>query len=157
MNKFKLPRKIKKQLKNSFLLYPEDHKGNSQMAFPWKSQEDYSALKNGLLRSLFEDKAIELRNKEYNEKLDTEAFIADEQLKIYVDEIFSKEHRNQSYNILIRAKKNPNSVRAYFNFIQAYHLYKAGNETMANICCLTIDLAEDLLLQKRKPKRYTKK
>ena len=150
MEKFKLPRKIKKQLKKRFLLYPEDEEGNSQMAFPWSSQEDYSALKNGLLRDLFERRHSKLRKKEYKEKMDKAVSITDEELKEYVNKIIRKDLRNQSYDILIRAKNNPNSIRAYYNFINAYHLYETGNESMGSICCLAIDLAKELLQRKRK-------
>ncbi len=51
MQKFRLPRKIKKKLKRQLWLYPADEKGNSLMAWPQKSQIDYTAIKEGTVRN----------------------------------------------------------------------------------------------------------
>ncbi len=48
MKQFRLPRKTKKRLKKTFWLFPPDEKGNSLMASPAESFEDYSALKQGV-------------------------------------------------------------------------------------------------------------
>ena len=46
-NNFRLPRKVKKKLKKGFWLYLPDEVGSSLQANPTKSQEDYTALKQG--------------------------------------------------------------------------------------------------------------
>lgn len=52
MKKFKLPRKIKKSISKGFYLYPPDISGGRMWAQPHKNQEDYDALKSGLLEDL---------------------------------------------------------------------------------------------------------
>jgi hypothetical protein len=46
MNKFRLPRKIKKKLKGFYLL-PPDKNGNRQWCNPKASQEEYNDVKSG--------------------------------------------------------------------------------------------------------------
>ncbi len=43
------------------------------------------------------------KRKEERKKLDNEIMVTDEELKIFVDEIFAEEYRKSSYDILIRA------------------------------------------------------
>lgn len=61
----------------------------------------------------------------------------------------------KSYDILIQAKNNPNTIGAYFNFINAYHLEEKGDVSKGNICCLVVEHAEKLLKEnyKRKGKK----
>ena len=54
MKQFRLPRKIKKSLKGNLWLYPADEKGNSLIAHPTNSQEDYLAIKQGIVKNLLE-------------------------------------------------------------------------------------------------------
>lgn len=50
MKKFRLPRKIKKQIKKGFWFYPKDLKTNTYLAaLPRENQEDYDAWKSGIL------------------------------------------------------------------------------------------------------------
>ena len=46
MNKFRLPRKIKKKLKGFYLL-PPDKNGNRQWCNPKASQEEYNDVRSG--------------------------------------------------------------------------------------------------------------
>lgn len=55
MKQFRLSRRIKKSLKGKFLLYPPDEKGNRQMTFPAKNQQDYDAVKKKIVTDLFAD------------------------------------------------------------------------------------------------------
>jgi len=148
MNKFRLPRKTKKALKKTMWLYPADEKGNSLMAFPTKSQEDYSAVVNGEARKFPDSTRAE--RKKYNEALDKEIYVDDHVLKTYVDDIIREDLRVSSYQKLTEAKNSNKAVRAYFNFVNAYHFYEKGDNSYGNICCLAIDNAADLLKNKKK-------
>lgn len=147
MNKFRLPRKTKKCLKNSMWLYPPDEKDNSLMAWPAESQEDYTAVKKGIARK-FPD-STKTERKKFMAELDEEIYVEDQVLKDYVDDIIRENLRNSSYNTLTKARNHPRAIRAYFNFINAYHLFKKGNDSYGNICCLAIDSAEELLKSKK--------
>ncbi len=148
MKKFRLPRKIKKRLEKQMWLYPADDKGNRLMAWPRNSQKDYTAVKHGVAASLMDSKNAKTKRKEYKKKLDAEIFITDEDLKLFVDDIFAKEHRYSSYTTLLMAKKTPKAIIAYYNFVNAYNLYKNGDESYSNICCLSVDRAKELLKRK---------
>lgn len=149
MQKFRLPRKIKKKLNRQLWLYPADDKGNSLMAWPKKYQEDYNAIKQGIVRNLMDSKNSKARRKEEREKLDREIKVTDEDLKIFVDDIFAEEYRKSSHDILIKAKTNPKAIIAYYNFVNAYNLYKKGEESYSNTCCMAVDLAKKLLKKRR--------
>jgi hypothetical protein len=149
MKRFRLPRKVKKSLKGHLWLYPADDKGNSLMAFPTRSQEDFTALKKGIVRNLIDPKNAKARRKAFRERLDKENFVSDDDLKRYVDDIIREDLRRASYNTLIEAKNSPKAVRAYYNFVNAYQLFEQGEDSYGNICCLAIDSAKDLL-KKRK-------
>jgi hypothetical protein len=153
MKRFRLPRKIKKSLKGNLWLYPADEKGNSLMAFPSKSQEDYTALKKGVIRNLIDPKNTKARRKEFREKLDKETIVSDAELKHYVDNIIREDLRTSSYNTLIEAKNNPKAIIAYYNFVNAYQLHERGDESYGNICCLSIDKAVELLKKQKKKKK----
>ena len=152
MKKFRLPRKVKIKLKRNIWLYPADNKGSRQWAFPDESQEDYTALKKGIVTDMIHEKNSKAKRKEDQKKLDREIFVSDEELRVFVDDIFAKEYRNSSYNTLLQAKVNPKAVVGYYNFINAYNLYKAGEESKGNVCCMAVDWARDLL-KKRKRKK----
>jgi hypothetical protein len=149
MGKFRLPRKIKKKLRGHIWLYPADEKGNRLMAWPHESSKDYAALKKGLVSEIIDRKNSKTRGKEYREKLDKVKMVADEELKMFVEEIFAEQYRRSSFDILISAKNNPKAIVAYYNFINAWYLYKNGEESFANICCMAVDLAKKLLKQRR--------
>jgi hypothetical protein len=149
MKRFRLPRKVKKSLKGNLWLYPADDKGNSLMASPTRSQEDFTALKKGIVRNLIDPKNAKARRKAFRERLDKENFVSDDDLKRYVDDIIREDLRRASYNTLIEAKNSPKAVRAYYNFVNAYQLFEQGEDSYGNICCLAIDSAKDLL-KKRK-------
>jgi hypothetical protein len=53
--KFRLPRKIKKKLKNDLFSYPKSEKDTYLIAWPYRLEEDYVAYKKGLLRGLKEE------------------------------------------------------------------------------------------------------
>lgn len=149
MKKFRLPRKTKKFLRGLWL-YPPDKKGNSLMASPKRSQEDYTAIKQGIVRKLPDPRNAKARRKEFSEKIDKEIMVTDKELKTYVDDIIREDLRNSSYNTLIEAKKNPKSIIAYYNFVNAYNLYKNGEDSFGNICCASIDSAKVLLKSRKK-------
>lgn len=142
---FKLPRKIKKALKKGMYLYPADKDENSQMAFPWKYQKDYDAYKQGILRNFFDERRSKTERKARREKLNKENTVTDSELKRYVDAVFREEYRITALATLKKAQNNPNTIRAYYNFINAYQLYEKGEDSYSNICCMCVDLAEKLL------------
>jgi hypothetical protein len=150
MKQFRIPRKTKKILKKTFWLYPPDSYGNSLMANPTKTQEDYSALKSGILRSLPDKRNFHTRQQEMRKKLDQEIFVPDDMLKEYVNKLIRADLRTSSFDILIAAKTRKQSVIAYYNFINASQLYEAGHSSFGNIACLAIDLAKKLLKEKGK-------
>ena len=155
--KFRLPRKLKKYLKQGAWLYPPDEEGNRTMAFPSRYKDDYEAWKKGIVTSFFKksEEERERLDKEFK-VLDDEIFVSDEKLKTYVDDIFAKQYRLNSYNILLQAKNHPTAKRGYFNFINAYH--KHGEDgSFGNICCLSVDLARGLLGPKGKNQIQKKK
>ena len=148
MAKFRLPRKTKKSFNKSIWCYPPDEKGNSLMAWPAKSQEDYTAFRNGIA-SMF-PKRSRAERKRFIAELDKENFVDDHVLKTYIDVIIREDLRNSSYSALIKAKNNPKAVKAYFNFVNAYQFFEKGKDSYGNICCLAIDSAIELLKPKRK-------
>lgn len=145
MKNFRLPRKRKKQLKKEMWLYPPDDKGFSLMANPESSQKDYDAVKKGIVRPLMDNKNAKAERKAYREKMNKEVFVSDEELKMFVDDIFAERYRNSSYTNLLLAKNNPKAVVAYYNFVNAYHFYKNGEESYSNVCCMCADYAKELL------------
>jgi len=149
IKQFRLPRKIKKSLRKGLWLYPPDEKGNSLMASPARSQEDFMAVKKGIARNLFDPEESKSRRKKLQKQLDKEVIVPDGELRDYVAEIIREDIRNSSYNQLIEAKNNPKAIVAYYNFVNAYHLYKQGDDSFGNICCLAVDRAKELLNNKK--------
>lgn len=142
---FRLPRKLKKQLKKGFWLYESDADGNSLQARPATSQEDYTALKQGRLRNIFDPREIKKRRIELKRNQEPEIYVSDEILKNYVQAIFREDLRAYAYDIFMQAKNNPRAVKAYFHFINAYQLEASGDSSYGNICAMTLELAEKLL------------
>jgi hypothetical protein len=154
MKKFRLPRKTKKALQHKLWLYPADKTGSSKMAWPTKLQEDYHALKKGIVtNSLTRSRN---RREALYAKLDNEVYVEDAVLRSYVDDIFELEFRNSSYAVLLEAKVSRLAKRQYFNFINAYQMYQQGDDSMGNICCLAIDHAKSILKAERR-KRIQKR
>ena len=106
MDKFKLPRLEKKKLRKQMWFYPADEKGNSLVAFPHKYKADYDAMNQGIVQDLFGRETPEEKEnrKKEHEELDNEIYVSDDELRKYVNDIFAKEYRNSSYNILLEAK-----------------------------------------------------
>ncbi len=129
-------------------LYQPDEKGNSLMAWPAKSQEDYTAVKRGIVRK-FPD-STKAKRKKLKAELDKEIFVDDKVLKTYIDNIIREDLQNSSFRTIIEAKNNPKAVKAYFNFVNAYQLFEKGKDSYGNICCLAIDSAIELLKPKKK-------
>ena len=113
------------------------------MALPYRYEEDYLAYKREELRNLWRRNKAE--SKEYWKKLNKEIEISDETLRKYVDEIFAKQYRQSSYDTLIKAKKKKGAIKAYYNFINAYHLYENNKPSYGNICCSAVDYARELV------------
>ena len=157
VHKSRLPRKVKKKLKKGFWLYQPDKKGNSLHANPHKSQEDFTALKQGIVRNLIDKKNSRKKRIEFNKKIDGEIYITDSVLKEYVNKACREDFRVSAYNTLIEAKDNPKAVGAYFNFINAYNLTEKGDSSFGNICCLAVDLAEKRLKKEYKRNRKSRK
>jgi len=118
------------------------------MAWPTQSQEDYTAVKNDIAREF--PKSTKASRKKMFGVLDKEIFVDDQVLKTYVDDIVREDLRNSSYKTLIEAKNNPEAVKAYFNFVNAYQIFENGKDSYGNICCLAIDSAIELLKPKKK-------
>lgn len=145
MKKFKIPRKTKKFLKKGLWLYPADEKGNSLMGFPTKDERDFKAYKSGVLKNLLDQQDTKQQRKAFWQKLNKEVTVSNETLQSYVNDVFRKEFQNASYDILIEAKKHPKSIKAYYNFINAYQLEQKGEGSYGNICCLAVDNAKKLI------------
>lgn len=143
MSKFRLPRKVKKKLKKTIWLYSADEKGNSLMAFPTRNQEDYTAYKQGKLRDISKSKSKAERKKR-TKILENPIEVTESELKEYVTEIFREDYREHALRTLNNAQKHPNTIVAYYHFVNAYKLAKAGKESYANTCCLSIDYAQKL-------------
>lgn len=120
------------------------------MAFPDRSQEDYTALKNGIVKNLIDTGNAKARRKTFREKLNREVTVSDEELKRYVDDVIREDLRTSSYDTLVAARHNPKAVIAYYNFVNAYQLYEKGEESYGNICCMSLDRAKELLKKKKK-------
>lgn len=125
MDKYRLPRKTKKKVRRGLWLYPPDEKGNSLMASPRHSQEDYDAMKCGVVTNILTRRSKAERKAE-KEKLDKPVEVSNEQLRAFINEIFAEAYRSSSYQTLVKAKKHPNTIVAYYNFINAYYLAKKG-------------------------------
>jgi len=154
MKKFRLPRKIKKSLTSEIWLYPADKNGNSTMAFPCRKQEDYAALKQGIIRNLMEEDDSKEKRKDYWQKLNKEISVSDEKLREYVDDIFRENLHNKAYQVLSDAKNEPKAIIAYYNFINAYQLEEG--ESSGNLCCLAFDKAAELLKEEKIRKKKKK-
>lgn len=152
---FRLPRKVKKKLKGNLWLYPRDEKGNSLMAWPTRYQKDYTDVKKGVVRNLMDSKNAKAKRKAYREKMDKENSVSDDELQRYVNDIFREDIRKSAYSTLIAAKKDRNAIVAYYNFVNAFQLSEAGEDSFGNVCCLALDKAEDLL--KKRKRKYRKK
>lgn len=152
MKQFRLPRKVRKSLKRDLWLYPADDRGNSLMAFPTRSQDDYIALKQGIVKNIQDhgDAKTKAERKALKEKLDSEVIVSDEELKRYVDDIVRKDFRVSFYNILVAARDHPKAVVAFYNFVNAYQLYEKGDDSFGNICCLSVDKAKSIMKGGRK-------
>ena len=150
MEGFRLPRKTKKALKKTLWLYPVDEDDNSLTASPTRSQDDYTAMKQGVVRPFPDKRNSRTRRKELRDKINKEIFVPDNQLKAYVDDIIRKDLKVSSYNILLEAKRKPRAQKTYFNFVNAYQLYEKGEGSYSNICCLAIDRAKELLKKRVK-------
>jgi len=148
--RFRLPRKLKKYLKGNLWLYPADKEGNSLMAFPSRSQEDYKALQTGIVKNIIDPINSKARRKAFKERLDKETHVSDKELKLYVNDIIREDLRTSSYNTLIEAKNSPKAIIAYYNFVNAYQIYERGEKSYGNICCLSLDSAKELLKKKKK-------
>jgi hypothetical protein len=156
MKQFRLPRKEKKSLKRGFWLYPADEKGNSLMALPNRIQEDYEAMQIGVLRNLLDPKRLKEGAKKQAAKINPAIFIPDDLLKEYIIDIFRKDLRSGALRTFLRAKNSETAVKAYFNFVNAYNLYKEGNDAYSNICCMALDRAEALLRKENSSRRKRK-
>ena len=144
MKDFRLPRKIKKQLKGKLWLYPADEAGNRLTAFPGKRQEDYNSIKTGIVQDILRQGKTKAERKAERDLLDKAVTVPDNELRLFVEDIFAWRYRNSSYNTLIKAKSHPRAVIAYYNFVNAYHLHQKGEE-YGNICCMSVDWAKMLL------------
>ena len=78
------------------------------------------------------------------QKINAEAFVTDDELRNFVDDIFAEKYRNSSYKTLIKAKKHTQAVIVYYNFINAYRLSR-NDSSYTNICCIAVDRAKELL------------
>ena len=148
MKKFRISRKEKKKLKRGFFLYPPDEKGNSTMGFPKRNQEDYTAYKQGVLVDRFKTTKAERKRRsiEFDKTYRVPIEISDKELLKAVNEVFAKEYREKAYKIFKRAKTHQVAIEDYHIFVNAYNLDKT------NLCCLSMDSAEDNLMRS-KPKK----
>jgi len=149
---FRLPRKTKKKLQKTIWLYPPDKKGNSLVAWPCHDQKDYNAVKQGIAKDIMAD-STKAKRKEEKKLLDQPIEVSNDELKIYIDEIFAKEYRNFAFRTLVEAKNTPRAKVAYCNFINAYRMVETGKDSYGNICYLSMDKARDLLKDKRTKKK----
>jgi hypothetical protein len=121
-------------------LYPEVD-GGSMSASPRKNQKEYDLYKSGVIKNLFTPSTRESRKK-YRQELYAEIEVSDVRLKEMVDEIFAKQYRKSSYNILIESKTHPLARKHYYAFINSY------NSDKGNVCCLTVDSAKEIMKKK---------
>ena len=142
--KFKIPRKLKKKLKKTIWLYPSVN-GGSLMAEPATNQKDFLAWKKGEIRDILENIHSKKHRQEYKEKMNKEIYVEDEVLKEYVDEIFAEKYRYNSLETLLKVKEKEHLRIYYFQFINAYNLYKAGQDSYSNTCCQVVDFAKENL------------
>lgn len=115
------------------------------MAQPTKVQEDYNAWKSGVLRNFLDRKKSSESSKKMFEILNAEVSITGKELKEYIDDIFGEDIRSMAYRTFTRAKESKSAIKSYYQFINAYQMYKEGDDSYGNICCLTLDSAEELL------------
>lgn len=144
MNKFRLPRKRKKSFKKQLWLYPADEMGNSVMAFPGRSQEDYDAVRCGGARNLLSSSKQD--RKILYEKLNKETFVENATLRMYVEEVFAPKFQSSSYDVLLEAKRYKSTQKAYFQFVNAYQM----EEFSETNCCMAVDWARKLIKERRK-------
>lgn len=158
MDTFKLPRLEKKKLRKQIWFYPADENGNSLVAFPHKYKKDYDAMKKGIVQDIFARRTPEEkenRRREHKE-LNNEIYVSDDELRQYVDDIFAKEYRNFSYNILLEAKNHSKAKIGYFNFVNSYNKYLTEN-SFGNVCCMAVDYAKQLLKTPRSKNKKHKR
>ncbi len=119
MEKFRLPRRLKKRLEKGLWFYPSDENGVSLMANPHRSKKDFQAYKTGILENLIDKSNLRKRRKEYRHEINKEVTVPGEELKKYMDDIFRKDLRRSSYETLISAKNSASAIIPYYNFINA--------------------------------------
>jgi len=146
--KFRIPRKTKKKLEKGVWLYPADNKGSSVAAFPKKDENDFKAYKSGILKNLFKSKPYKKR-KAYWVNLNKEIYVSDEELKLYINDIFHSKYYKESLYYLLEAKKSKTARLAYFNFINSYKAYSNEDESSGNACCMAVDYAKKLLREEK--------
>lgn len=147
MKKFRLPRKIKKKLKNNIWLYPPDEKGSRVMAMPAKNQKEYDLLKHGEISSIgFESRK---ERDEIFKGLYEPINMPDEKLKEEIDRIYRREFRESTFNTLIKAKKDPRAIKYYYGFINSL----AKIEKHRNLPFSCVDSARYIMRKKKKKSR----
>jgi len=156
MNKFRIPRKLKKQLNKGMWLYPKDEIGYLG-ANPAEDKTDFEAYKRGELSEMFDNDEEDKRLDKIYDDFKMEVHISDSLLKEYIEKLCAKQFVNSSYTTLLEAKKHKNTITYYYEFINAYQ-YKESD--FSNIACITIDMAEKHLKQitfRKSEKRRNKK
>lgn len=131
--KFRLPRKIKKTLKKEHLFHPPAADKSRMMANPTRSQEDYNDFKRGLLSPLFSTTKKEQKRMQEEFRLSycQPIEVDDELLKEMVIDVFAEQYREKALTMLLRAKNNPDKVKDYHIFINAYNL---GSHSISAMC-----------------------
>jgi len=130
--KFRLPRKIKKALCNQYLFYPPEADKSRRMANPAHSQEEYDDFKRGLLTPLFSmtKKEQKIRQDEFKISYCQPIEVDDELLQEMVKDVFAEQYRDKALSMLLGAKNNPDKVKDYHIFINAYNLGENGIAAM---------------------------
>ena len=138
MRKFRIARREKKKIKRRSIYLIRIDNEYSVMKSPLENQENYDNYKNGILYPLIK-KATKKSVKEYREKMFSEIYVSDVELREMVNLVFSEEYRDNSYDLLLRAKIDDDNKKNYFAFINAYNLSKTESSSYMNTCCMVID------------------
>lgn len=132
---FRLPRKIKKKLSKKFLLFPEDEKGNSQLAFPYKYQEHYDAYKQGLLTDLM---LIDIPESiDYSIPVQP---LQHQELVELVNFVFAEQYRERAIKYLTFAKDNVKCKKLYNIIVNSWNETKNGKDKSINVCLAYDDI-----------------
>jgi metal-dependent HD superfamily phosphatase/phosphodiesterase len=77
------------------------------------------------------------------EKLKPEVYMTNDELEQAIFNLYESQYIKDVYETLIEIKKK--DIKYYFEFVNAYNLYKDGDNSYGNICFMIVEAAKENL------------